>query len=139
VEEQKPVAVEEQPAAQVQEPVADWPNAAANVGGAMIAPVTIKTVREQLEPEPEAKLVSENEESDIDRAAQPAIAEATPREPAAGTDGRGMIDHEGAPEQTRVFAMGETMKAVMQSAWLEPILLMLAGALAALSAARAFA
>lgn len=139
VEEQKPVPVEEQPAPQVQELVADWPHAATNVGGIMIAPVTIKTVREQLEPEPEAQLVSENEMSDIDRAAQPTLAAAAPPEPAAGTDGRGMTDHEGAPEQARVFAMGEAMKAVMQSAWLEPIFLMLAGALAALSAVRVFA
>lgn len=113
-----------------------WPNASANVGGAMIAPLTIKTVREMVEPE--TPLVFENELSDIDLAAPPKLAEARPPAPSATTDGSGAIEND-ATEQARVFAMGETMKAVMQSAWLEPVLLMLAGALAALSAVRLFA
>lgn len=113
-----------------------WPNASANVGGAMIAPLTIKTVREMVQPE--TPLVFENELSDLDLAAPPALAEARSPAPSATTDGSGAIEND-ATEQARVFAMGETMKAVMQSAWLEPVLLMLAGALAALSAVRLFA
>lgn len=140
----KPVAAQPAPAQepsdppqqQVAEP--DWPDAAANVGGAMIAPFTIKTVREQVEPEPDIPIVGENEVSDIDRAAAPALAASATPEPAASTDGSGATE-KNATEQAHVFAMGETMKAMMQSAWLEPLLLLLAGAIAAFSAARLFA
>jgi hypothetical protein len=132
----QPEPVAEQPAPQQEERVADsgWPNAEANLGTAMMTPLTIKTVREQLEPEPETLLVSENELSEIDRAAQPAQAATAPPAPSASTDGSGAIENE--LEQAHVFAMGETMKAMMQSAWIEPALLMLAGALAGLAASR---
>jgi hypothetical protein len=135
-EQAAPAAAAAPAASQSAEP--DWPNAAANVGGAAIVPLTIKTVREMVEPAPEASPVSENELSDIDRAAQPALAQTRSHAPSATTDGSGVIESDAA-DQARVFAMGETMKAMMQSAWLEPILLMFAGALAGLSAARLFA
>lgn len=116
----------------------DWPNAAANVGGPLIVPLTVKTVREMIEPEP--PVVSENELSDIDRASQPEIAATSAPAPVTPptTDGNGSIDI-GEAEQTRVFAMGDTVKAMIQSAWFEPLLLMIAGAFAALTAVRVFA
>ncbi len=151
---------ETQPAPQPQQVTAapeqvapsDWPSAASSVGvgAATIAPLMLKTVREQIEPEPETPIVSENELSDVDRAAEPALAQApTPErpvgtEPATATertivtDGIGTVETD-PTEQTRVFAMNETLNALMQAAWLEPILLMLAGALAGLAARRMFA
>ncbi len=115
-----------------------WPRAIDHIGSAMIAPLTIKTVREQLEPEPEPAFVSDHDLSDIDRAARLSYAEAATPEPTAATDGSGAIENDPA-EQARVFAKTETIKSWMQSAWLEPVLLMIAGALAGLAAARAFA
>jgi hypothetical protein len=136
-QEQSAPPAQAAPPAQQQTAESGWPNAEANVGGAMIAPLTIKTVREMVEPE--APVVLENEISDIDRAAQPAIAAASESPAsAASTDGSAAIEND-VMEQTRVLAMGETMRAMLQSAWFEPILLMLAGAVAALSAARVFA
>lgn len=140
----KPVAAQPAPAEaksdppqqQVAEPA--WPNAAANVGGALIAPLSVKTVREQLGSEPETLPVSENEFSDIDRAAPPALAATATPEPAISTDGSGSTETD-VTVQTHVFALGETTKAMMQSAWLEPLLLLVAGAIATLSAVRLFA
>lgn len=115
-----------------------WPNAAATVGAATLIPITVKTVREMVEPAPDATLVFENELSDIDLAARPVLS-ATPASSAAvSTDGRAMPESDVA-EQPRVFAMAETMKTFTQSAWIEPVLLVLAGALAAFSAIRLFA
>lgn len=132
-----PVAAE----AGISEPQAadsSWPNAAATVGTAALIPITVKTVREMVAPAPDANLVFANELSDIDLAARP-ILTPTPASSAAGaTDGRATSEN-AAAEQPRVFAMAETMKTVTQSAWLEPALLVLAGALAALSAIRLFA
>jgi hypothetical protein len=125
-----------QPVEQVNEPA--WPNAEASAGGTtMITPLAVKTVREQLEPEPETPTVSENELSDIDRAAEPVLAEKETADSLATTDGSGAIET-GAAERPRVLAMGDTMKAMMQSAWAEPVLLMIAGALAGLAASRLF-
>ena len=120
-----------------------WPRAADHVGSAMIAPLTVKSVRQQLEPEPEALLVSENELSEIDRAARLSHAEAATQEPMAATDGSGAIDNDPA-DQARALGTNESVMATipaawMQTAWLEPVLLMIAGALAGLAAARAFA
>jgi hypothetical protein len=136
----QPAPADEKPAPPAQEHAAtsDWPNAETNLGAAMIVPLTIKTVREMAEPEPEAPLVFENELSDIDLAAGPALAEARLSAPQAMTDGSGATDNETA-EQSGIIAMGETMKAMMQSAWLEPLLLVLAGLLASFTAVRAFA
>jgi hypothetical protein len=132
----QPALAEEKPVPQPEQPVAEsgWPNAEANVGTGMITPLTVKTVREQLEPEPET--VSENELSDIDRAAPPSQAAAVSPAPAATTDGSGAIENEA--DRAHVFAMGESMKAMMRSSWTEPVLLMLAGALAGLAASRLF-
>lgn len=126
----------ETPIAKPGEPVTEsgWPNAEATLGTAMITPLTVKTVREQLEPEPETLLVSENELNEIDRAAQPAQL-TSPVRPAS-TDGSGTVENDA--NRAQVFAFGESMKAMTQSAWTEPILLMLAGALAGLAASRLF-
>jgi hypothetical protein len=141
--EKEAVAPVQAPAPE-QEKIAEsgWPIAAATVGTAMITPLTIKTVREQLEPEPETLLVSENELSEIDRAARLAHAEASPQESVATTDGSGAIENDPA-EQAHASGMMETIKAMMQAAglqvaWIEPVLLMIAGALAGLAASRAF-
>jgi hypothetical protein len=115
----------------------DWPIAAETVGLAAIVPLTIKTVREIIEPEPDMPLVFENELSDIDIAAGPALDDTRSAAPQAMTDGSGAIDHE-TVEQAGIV-LGETVKAMMQSAWLEPLLLVLAGLLAAFTAVRTFA
>lgn len=135
---QETPAQEQAAAVQPQSAEQEWPSAADNLGAPMIVPLTIKTVREMLEPEPQ--LVSDNEVSDIDRAAEPARASASSRVHLASavTDGSGMIDSD-ATEHSRVFAMGETMKAVLQSGWVEPLLLMFAGAFAGFTAIRVFA
>ncbi|MGV3635745.1 MAG: hypothetical protein ACO1NY_15460 [Pseudorhodoplanes sp.] len=134
----QPVPEAEQPAPQREEQVADsgWPNAEASVGAAMITPLTVKTVREQLETAPETQLVSENELSDIDRAAPSPKAATVPPAPSASTDGSGAIEKDA--EQVHVFAMGDTIKVMMRSTWTEPVLLMLAGALGGLAASRLF-
>ena len=90
-------------AAPVHQTVADsdWPRAADHIGSAVIAPLTVKTVREQLEDQPEAELVSEHEFSEIDRAARLAQAEAVSTEPPEATDGTGAIENDPA-EQVRV-------------------------------------
>ena len=136
----QPAPAEEQPAPQAEKHVAtsDWPNAEANLGAAMIAPLTIKTVREMVEPEPQPPLVFENELSDLDLAAGPALAETRSLAPVASTDGSGTMEND-ATERPSVYAIGETVKAMMQSAWLEPLLLVLAGALAFSAAGRVFA
>jgi hypothetical protein len=136
----RPAPSEERPASpQQQAAERDWPDAAANVGGSITTmPLTIKTVREQLEPAPELPVVDETELTDIDRAADPRLAASVMPEPAPATDGSGAAEHDAA-ERARVLAMGETMKAMMQSAWLEPLMLVLAGALAGLAASRVFA
>jgi len=113
-------------------------NAEANLGAAMIAPLTIKTVREMVEPEPQPPLVFENELTDLDLAAGPALAETRSLAPVASTDGSGTMEND-ATERPSVYAIGETVKAMMQSAWLEPLLLVLAGALAFSAAGRVFA
>ncbi|MCC6889641.1 MAG: hypothetical protein IT536_14000 [Hyphomicrobiales bacterium] len=116
-----------------------WPNAAATVGTATLIPITIKTVREMVEPAADNPLVFENELSDIDLAARPLLTQASAQTSApVSTDGRATTESE-ASEQPRVFAMAETVKTFTQSAWFEPVLLVLAGALAALSAVRLFA
>lgn len=141
--EQEPAAPLQAPAP-AQEKIAEsgWPVAAASVGTAMITPLTIKTVREQLEPEPETLLVSENELSEIDRAARLAHAEASPQESLASTDGSGAIENDPA-DQVQVSGMKEAVKTMLEAAglqvaWVEPVLLMIAGALAGLAASRAF-
>jgi hypothetical protein len=130
------VPTAETPIAKPEEPVTEsgWPNAEATLGTAMITPLTVKTVREQVEPKPESLVVSESDVSDIDRAAQPAQV-SSPVRPAS-TDGSGTVENE--TDRAQVFAFGESMKAMTQSAWAEPILLMLAGALAGLAASRLF-
>jgi hypothetical protein len=144
----KPVTARAAPAqeqkAPPQQPVAepDWPNAEANVGGPLIVPLTIKTVRQQVEPEPETPIVLENEISDIDRAAQPALAESSEpaAPPPASTDGRASAEFAGTTgEPPAVFAMSETIKSIVQLAWLEPLLLVFAGVIATISAVRLFA
>ena len=105
----------------------------------MIAPLTIKTVREMVEPEPRPSPVFENELSDIDLAAPPRVAERRSLVPVvASTDGSGATEHD-VTERASAFTIGETIRPMMQSVWLEPVLLMIAGALAGLAAARAFA
>jgi hypothetical protein len=126
------------PQHQVAEP--DWPNAEANVGGPPIVPLTIRTVREQVEPRPETAIVLETEVSDIDRAAQPAPAASS--EPAASlsTDGRASAEFAVTTgEPSAVLAMSDTIKSIAQLAWLEPLLLAFAGAIATFSAVRLFA
>lgn len=131
-----PAAERSLPQKQEQVQGSGWPNAEANVGRATITLLTVKTVREQLEPEPATLLVAENELSDIDRAAQPAqSAPATPV-PLPSTDGSGAIERDA--DQAHVLARGDTMKSMMQATRLEPVLLMLAGALAGLAASRFF-
>jgi hypothetical protein len=114
-----------------------WPHAEDNIGGAMITPLTVKTVREQLEPAPEVVTVSENELSEIDRAAPSAAIEATSARLPASTDGSGRAHNE--IEQDRVFAIAQTKATSVRPAWLEPALLMIAGAIAGLAASRLFA
>jgi hypothetical protein len=122
---------------QIAEP--SWPNAAATVGTATLIPITVKTVREMVEPAPDgAALVFENELSDIDLAARPVLTPTPASSAAVSTDGRAAPENAGA-EQPHVLAMAETMKTFTQSVWLEPVLLVLAGALAAFSAIRLFA
>ncbi len=120
-------------------PAADpaWPHAEDNVGRAMITPLTVKTVREQLEPAPEVLTVSENELSEIDRAAPSEAAGTTSTRHSSSTDGSGRLQNE--IEQDRVFANAEMKATSMRPAWLEPALLMIAGALAGLAASRLFA
>jgi hypothetical protein len=141
-EEQAAPAAEQK--APPQQPAAepDWPDAQANVGGPLIVPLTIKTVREQMEPGPDVTIVLENEVSDIDRAAQPALAGSS--EPAASlpasTDGRASAEFAGTTgTPSAVFAMSEAIRSIAQLAWLEPLLLAFAGAIATVSAVRLFA
>lgn len=132
----EPVAV------QTAEPAGmSWPHAAGNVGLATIAPLTVKTVREMVEPGPEPALAFENELSEVDLAARPVMVAGASAEPLVpqSTDGRAIAESDAAAEQPRVYAMADAVKAITQSAWLEPMLLVLAGALAALSAMRLFA
>ena len=115
-----------------------WPNAAETVGTGSLTPITVKTVREMIEPAPDTNVVFENELSDIDLAAQPLLTATSDQTSAPVTDGRATAETD-VSELPRVFAMTETMKTFTQSAWLEPVLLVLAGALAAVSALRLFA
>ena len=136
----EPVAAQSTPA----EPRAaqsEWPNAAATVGAAAFVPLEVKTIREMVAPDPQVSFVFENELSDIDLAARPLLL-ASPRSILpASTDGRSHPDSDDArmSEQPRVFAMADSVRSITQSAWFEPLLLALAGALAAISAVRLFA
>ncbi len=120
---------------------AGWPNAAANVGGPMIVPPTIKTVREMIEPEPETPVVVNDELSDIDLAAQP-VAEASPEPEATSpvsTDGLAEAEPDASVGETSVLAMSDTIKSIVELPWLEPLLLAFAGMIATFSAVRLFA
>jgi hypothetical protein len=128
----------EPPAVEAQHAEPAWPNAAATAGQGTLIPMTLKTVREMIAPEPETPLVFENELSDIDLAARPALAATPSLPPPPSTDGRATWESEIA-DPSPVYAMAETMRTIAQSAWFEPVLLVLAGALAAVTAIRVFA
>lgn len=128
-------AVAPQPAApEAVEPAETaWPNAQDNVGAAGLIPVVVKTVREMVQPPPEAEAVHANELSDIDLAAGPIERS----ERIASTDGRASVDEE--PRMVRLAAFADTMKTIGGASWLEPLLLLIAGASAAAAAMRVFA
>jgi hypothetical protein len=112
-----------------------WPNAQESVGAAGLVPVVIKTVREMVEPEPEAPTVLENELSDIDLAARPVASHG--ETPVATTDGRAEVEDDWRGNRFAAFA--DNVKAIGSASWLEPIFLALAGAFAAVTAMRVFA
>jgi hypothetical protein len=119
--------------ADTQEP--SWPNAQENVGAAGLVPVVIKTVREIIEAESETPVVREHELSDLDLAARPVASR--DELPVAATDGRADADEEWRGNRFAAFA--ENVKAIGSASWLEPVLLVLAGAFAAAAAMRVFA
>ena len=140
-----PAAAQSQPA-ETQPGQPAWPSPAATTGPAALVPITVKTVRELVAPPRDTPLVFENELSDIDLAAKPVLAAtaatpATSSTAAPSTDGRSYRDGDDVKigEQPLVFAMSESMRSITQAAWFEPMLLALAGALAALTAMRMFA
>jgi hypothetical protein len=112
-----------------------WPNAEASVGLAGIVPVELKTVRQMAEPESETPLVLENELSDLDIAARPMPIRT---EVIAATDGRGTAE-EPDFQGSRFVAFVENVRAIGGTSWFEPVLLALAGAMAAVTAMRVFA
>ena len=119
----------------------DWPNAAANAGMGDISPIVIKTVREMVEAELADEVVLPNELSDIDLAADPAPANSMAL---ATTDGRAMADagdtaHRPGPVASQIASVIENAKSLAQVSWIESILLVLTGALAAGTAMRFFA
>jgi len=125
----------------VSRPVAAaWPNAQDSAGTGKIIPIELKTVREQAEPEAETPLVYENELSDLDLAAQPlAIQPLQAQSEAIGeTDGRASADDMDF-HGNRFAAFAENVKAMGNASWLEPLLLAMAGAMAAVAAMRIFA
>ncbi len=111
-----------------------WPIAQESVGAAGLVPVEIRTVREMVGSETETSLVLENELSDLDISARP-ISRLD--EPISSTDGRASAEEQRSGN--RIAAFAENLKAIGAAAWLEPILLVLAGAIAAVSAMRVFA
>ena len=119
----------------VPEAAPQWPNAQDSLGVNGIVPVVIKTVREMAEATAEASVVRESDLSDLDIVAAPpnrlenAVSE---------TDGSA-TEREVEPRTSRVIALAEHLKIAGALPWFEPILLMLAGAVAALSAKRMFA
>jgi hypothetical protein len=129
--------------------VPTWPNAQDSAGTGKIIPVELKTVRELAEPADETPLVRENELSDLDLAAQPPEAQPVVTQPleaqamqaqaaAIGTDGRAS-DDDADFQGNRFAAFAENVKAMGHASWLEPLLLALAGAAAAVAAMRIFA
>ncbi len=110
-----------------------WPSAQENVGASGLIPVVVRTVREMVEPHPEMPAVHANELSDIDLAAAPVEN----RHRIATTDGRADADEE--PRGFRFAAFVENARAVGSIVWLEPVLLVLAAAIAAVAAGRVFA
>ena len=117
-----------------------WPNAQDSAGTGKIIPVELKTVRELAEPEAEPSLVHENELSDLDMAAQPLSAQPllAQSEAITGTDGRATSDDMDF-HGNRFAAFAENVRAMGNATWLEPLLLALAGAIAAVAALRIFA
>jgi len=112
-----------------------WPNAEASAGTGEIVPVVLKTVREILELNSEAEVVHANELSDIDLAAgPPALPIAL-----AATDGSASRDAEEPAQANRFSAVMENVHGITHARWFEPVLLMMAGAIAAVSAMRLFA
>lgn len=124
----------------------EWPSAQENVGAAGLVPVVIKTVREMVEPEPEMPTVLENELSDIDLRARPILDR---DDIFAATDGRATAEED--LRGNRFAAFAENMKTISGASWsaawsvpwnfswLEPLVLALAGAFAAIAAMRFFA
>jgi hypothetical protein len=110
-----------------------WPNAQDNVGAAGLIPVVVKTVREMVQPPPENEAVHANELSEIDLGAGPILRS----ERIAATDGRASVDEE--PRIARLASFADTMKTIGSASWLEPLLLLIAGAMAAAAAMRVFA
>lgn len=136
-------AAPQPPAAETKPAAPAWPNAEASAGNATLVPITVKTVREIAAPVPDTTIVFENELSDIDLAARPVLAATPAPPPAPSTDGRAAPESENT-EPSPIFAMAvawksEIWKPMTQATWFEPLLLALAGALAALSAMRLFA
>lgn len=113
---------------------ADWPVAHENLGAAGIVPVEIRTVREVVEAQAETAPVAEDELSDLDLSARP-ISRLADKIP--DTDGRGTDEAE--RRDSRFAAFAENLQAAGAISWIEPLLLMLAGAVAALTAMRVFA
>lgn len=99
------------------------------------SPASVKTERET-QAETDEGVVFANELSDIDLAAKPPAETSA----VAATDGRAGADV--APlrsEDSRFAPLVEAARAALQAAWMEPVLMLLAGAFAALSAVRLFA
>ncbi|MET0869009.1 MAG: hypothetical protein ABWY35_12965 [Pseudorhodoplanes sp.] len=115
-------------------PQRDWPNAQDSVGAAGLVPVVIKTVREMIESESQASLVQASDLSDLDIAARPITRL---DDNLVATDGRAIADEEW--RGSRIVAFAENLKTIGGISWLEPILLALAGAAAAVTAMRVFA
>jgi hypothetical protein len=121
-----------------------WPNAQASAGMGDISPFIIRTVREMIETESSAVVLA-NELSDLDLAASavpPSAPQVAPQTaPQTATDGRAPADT--ADSEPVAADSGESLGAMLaalkaavpaQGPWIDSLLLMLAGALAALAA-----
>jgi hypothetical protein len=117
-----------------------WPNAQASAGMGDISPFIIRTVREMIETESSAVVLA-NELSDLDLAASAVPPSAPQVALQTATDGRAPADT--ADSEPVAADSGESLGAMLaalkaavpaQGPWIDSLLLMLAGALAALAA-----
>ena len=108
-----------------------------------IIPVVVRTVREIVIPDPDVPVVSPNELSDIDMAARPdlrPLSAQTASAQEASTDGRSVRDAEDAvPAPVFAETVTEAPRPLERSAWIDALLILMAGTLATFSAVRLLA